>query len=148
MAMKAAAVPPVEPRNCRRLMPSFFAAPSASSFSLASTFFWLSLCGGGMYSPFETTRVGTGDGKSGSSASYARVHFASCSSLSKVWSSCQVPPVSFHSLDPGMTRLLLTYTGAADARPCAELVAGQSGRSRGGPYAPTRAGVNAHRVEE
>ena len=95
-------MPPLEPRKRRRLIPSFFAAPSASSFIRASTFFCVWLCGGGMYSPFETTRVGTGDGKSASSASYARVHFASCSSLSKVWSSSHLPPVSFQSLDPGM----------------------------------------------
>src|SRR6266852_3317404 len=101
MAIKDADSPPPEARKWRRLMPSFLAAVSANSLIRASTLFWVLLCGGGMYSPFETTRVGIGDGQSASSASYARVHLASCSSLSSVWSGSQVPPVSFHWMDIG-----------------------------------------------
>ena len=46
----------------------------------ASTRFCASLCGNGIYSPLETCRVGTGE--QNSSASSARLHSASSSSLS------------------------------------------------------------------
>jgi len=68
MARKAAAIPPVPARNCRRLIPSFLAAESAISLIRCSTCFCWSVCGWGMYSPLETIRVGTGDWKSSVSA--------------------------------------------------------------------------------
>src|SRR5262245_33410167 len=85
IARRAAAVPPVPARNCRRLRPSFLAAPSASSSVRASTRFCFSVWGGGMYSPFETIWVGIGIPYA--SVSSAGVHCASCSSLSQASSS-------------------------------------------------------------
>jgi hypothetical protein len=64
IAMKAAAVPPEVPRNWRRLTPSFFAALVASASSSAATCFCACDCGMGMYSPFEISWVGIGDGSS------------------------------------------------------------------------------------
>ena len=54
IARKVAAMPPVLARNFRRLMPSFLAAPSASSFVRASTRCCSRVCGIGIHSPFDT----------------------------------------------------------------------------------------------
>ena len=56
-----AAMPPDVPRNSRRSRPTFLPAWSASSSIRASTCFCWSVCGTGMYSPFEIIRVGTGE---------------------------------------------------------------------------------------
>ena len=87
-------MPPVLVRNRRRSMPSFLLAGSASSWIRASTRFCFSVCGTGMYSPFETIRVGTGDGNG--SPSSARAHLAICSSSSNPWSSSHSRPSSCH----------------------------------------------------
>src|SRR6516162_4605349 len=94
MASNAAAMPPEPARNWRRLMPSFLLASSASSSSRASTRFCWSVCGAGMYSPFEIIRVGTGE-RTGSATS-ARWHLLTCSASSSPWSSSQTRPDSFH----------------------------------------------------
>ena len=77
-------MPPVLTRNFRRLTPSFLAAEPASSSILASTRFCFSVWRMGMYSPFETIRVGTGDWNFSVSAG---AHLASSSSLSHASSS-------------------------------------------------------------
>ena len=61
MARNEAAIPPEVVMNDRRLIPSFFEAWAASSRSRTSTFFCCSVCGSGMYSPFETICVGIGE---------------------------------------------------------------------------------------
>ena len=98
IARKAAARPPVPARNFRRLIPSFFDAESASSLIRASTRFCFSVCGHGMYSPFETIRVGTGEQNGSVSAGAQR---ASCSSLSQASS----------SRDPGGRFMLVLLVG-------------------------------------
>src|SRR6185503_9457583 len=60
MARKAAAMPQPVCRNCRRLSPRCLPCSSASSKMRRSTFFWVSVWGGGRYSPFDTICVGTG----------------------------------------------------------------------------------------
>src|SRR6266850_7761981 len=98
MARKPAAMPPVPARNWRRLMLSLLLAWSAISLMRASTFFWSSVCGIGMCSPFDTICVGIGEWNR--FASSARVSFASCSSLSQTSASrsprivMTLPPVS------------------------------------------------------
>jgi len=57
------------------------ADPSASSLMRCSTCFCCRVCGSGMYSPFETIWVGTGERKSSFTTSSAGVTFVSCSSL-------------------------------------------------------------------
>ncbi len=74
-------MPPVPARNCRRLILSLRLAWSAISFTRASTFFWSSVCGIGMCSPFDTIWVGIGEWNR--LASSARVSLESCSSLSQ-----------------------------------------------------------------
>jgi hypothetical protein len=60
MASNVAAMPPELCRNFRRLIPSLLLASSASASTRASTRFCCSVCGTGMYSPFEIIRVGMG----------------------------------------------------------------------------------------
>src|SRR5262245_45163561 len=60
MARKAAAMPQPVCRNCRRLSPRCLPCSSANSRMRRSTFFCVSLWGGGRYSPLDTICVGTG----------------------------------------------------------------------------------------
>ena len=55
IARNVAAMPPVVAMNFRRLMPSFLAARSASSFVRASTRCCSCVCGMGIHSPFDTS---------------------------------------------------------------------------------------------
>jgi hypothetical protein len=54
-------MPQLVRRKFRRLYPSFFAAPSANSFSRASNRRRCGVCGKGLNSPLEIIRVGTGE---------------------------------------------------------------------------------------
>src|SRR5262245_31067835 len=72
MATKAAAMPQLVRKNCRRLRPSRLALASASSLMRASTFFWVALCRGGRYSPLETIWVGIGVAAEAASAPATR----------------------------------------------------------------------------
>jgi hypothetical protein len=72
MATKAAAMPQLVRRNCRRFRPSRAALASASSTMRRSTFFWVALCLGGRYSPLETIWVGIGVAADASSAPATR----------------------------------------------------------------------------
>src|SRR4051812_22504281 len=72
MATKAAAMPQLVRRNCRRFKPSRAAFASASSTMRRSTFFWVALCLGGRYSPLETIWVGIGVAAEASSAPATR----------------------------------------------------------------------------
>src|SRR5207248_9066297 len=92
MAMSEAAIPPELAKNSRRLTPSFFAAPSASSLIRASTCCCFSVCGFGRYSPFDTFWVGIGEQNSSDSTSYAREHLASSSGDIHVESDTAHPP--------------------------------------------------------
>src|SRR5215510_6770278 len=53
-------MPQLVRRNFRRSSPSRFPFSSASSIVRRSTRLWISLCGGGRYSPFDTICVGIG----------------------------------------------------------------------------------------
>src|SRR5690348_9486819 len=67
-ATKAAAMPQLVRRNCRRSIPSLRALASERSLSRSSNCRWRRVCGKGLNSPFDTIRVGTGDLKSSPSA--------------------------------------------------------------------------------
>ena len=77
IASNVAAMPPELLKNARRLMPSLSLAVAASSSIRASTRRCCSVCGTGMYSPFEIIRVGIGERTD--SATSARSHCATCS---------------------------------------------------------------------
>src|SRR6266478_4742190 len=72
MARKAAAIPQLVRRNCRRFKPSRLPLRSANSLMRTSTFFWVALCEGGKYSPFDTIWVGIGVGADAASAPATR----------------------------------------------------------------------------
>src|ERR1700757_3912283 len=72
MARNAAAMPQLVCKNCRRLKPRCLPFTSASSLIRASTFFWVALCGGGRYSPFDTIWVGIGVAADAASAPATR----------------------------------------------------------------------------
>src|SRR6185312_10273159 len=72
MARKAAAMPQLVCKNCRRLRPSRLPLASASSLIRVSTFLWMALCGGGRYSPFDTIWVGIGVAADAASAPATR----------------------------------------------------------------------------
>src|SRR5207302_3784991 len=72
MARKAAAIPQLVRRTCRRFKPSPLPLTSANSLMRASTFFWVALCEGGKYSPFDTIWVGTGVAADAASAPATR----------------------------------------------------------------------------
>src|SRR5438128_8431964 len=88
MARNDAAIPPEVVRKRRREIPSFLLADSASSLMRSSLCFCFLVCGTGMYSPFETLRVGIGDRKVSASSAlsgfnspqlrhFIRVHYYS-----------------------------------------------------------------------
>ena len=60
-ATKAAAMPQLVRRKLRRSIPSLRALVSARALSRSSNCRWRAVCGSGLNSPFDTTRVGTGD---------------------------------------------------------------------------------------
>src|SRR6266571_5506103 len=72
MARKAAAIPQLVRMNCRRFKPSRLPLSSANSLMRASTFFWIALCEGGKYSPFDTIWVGIGVAADAASAPATR----------------------------------------------------------------------------
>src|ERR1700757_422880 len=72
MARNAAAMPQLVCKNCRRLKPRCLPFTSASSLIRPSTFFWMALCGGGRYSPFDTIWVGIGVAADAASAPATR----------------------------------------------------------------------------
>src|SRR6266404_8667334 len=72
MARKAAAIPQLVRINCRRFKPSDLPLRSAHSLMRASTFFWIALCEGGKYSPFDTIWVGIGVAADAASAPATR----------------------------------------------------------------------------
>src|SRR2546430_17276864 len=90
MARKAAAIPQLVRINCRRFKPSDLPFRSANSLMRASTFFWIALCEGGKYSPFETIWVGNGGAGDAASAPATRRGFRSLSQLPLVRPPCLV----------------------------------------------------------
>src|SRR6266404_5641739 len=90
MARKAAAIQQLVRINCRRFKPSDLPLRSANSLMRASTFFWIALCEGGKYSPFDTIWVGTGVAADAASAPATRRCSRSLSQLPIVRPPCLV----------------------------------------------------------
>src|SRR2546430_5953742 len=110
MARKAAAIPQLVRINCRRFKPSDLPLRSANSLMRASTFFWIALCEGGKYSPFETIWVGTGVAADAASAPATRRCSRSLSQLPIVRPPClvidQLPVVNGRRLHPGSAQIM------------------------------------------
>src|SRR5713226_125794 len=96
--------------NCRRFKPSDLPLRSANSLMRASTFFWIALCEGGKYSPFDTTWVGTGVAADAASAPATRRCSRSLSQLPIVRPPClvidQLPVVNGRRLHPGSAQIM------------------------------------------
>jgi hypothetical protein len=67
-------MPQLVRRKFRLESPSFFAVPSANSFSRASNWRCCGVCGKGLNSPLETIRVGTGERNAARSAGRVRAN--------------------------------------------------------------------------
>src|SRR6266478_8619352 len=110
MARKAVAMPQLVRRNCRRFKPSGLPLRSASSLMRASTVFWIALCEGGKYSPFDTIWVGTGVAADAASAPATRRCSRSLSQLPIVRPPClvidQLPVVNGRRLHPGSAQIM------------------------------------------
>src|SRR5215468_12091543 len=91
-------MPQLVRRNFRRSSPSRFPFSSASSIVRRSTRFWISLWGGGRYSPFDTICVGIGVSADAVSAPATKRCSRSLSQLA----------MAFHSLVVGLDSLLFT----------------------------------------
>src|SRR6202045_4828238 len=111
MARKAAAMPQLVRRNWRRFKPSRLPLMSANSLMRASTFFWVALCEGGKYSPFDTIWVGTGVAADADSAPATRPCSRSLSqlpivSLPVLMLIDQLPVVNGRPLRPGSAQIM------------------------------------------
>src|SRR6266404_9837293 len=110
MARKAAAIQQLVRINCRRFKPSDLPLRSANSLMRASTFFWIALCEGGKYSPFDTIWVGTGVAADAASAPATRRCSRSLSQLPIVRPPClvidQLPVVNGRRLRPGSAQIM------------------------------------------
>src|SRR5438874_10447800 len=87
---KGGRIPQLVRINCRRFKPSDLPLRSANSLMRASTFFWIALCEGGKYSPFDTIWVGTGVAADAASAPATRRCSRSLSQLPIVRPPCLV----------------------------------------------------------